>query len=90
MTNLIKDGKSYLSDWSELSVSAEKKPKTLIYGTRDEDVSNYLVMAKTKTEEKAAERLPRKKSVSEYPFKFVEKTIRNHLKENFKRNYNSQ
>ena len=50
LTNLVKDGKSFLSDWTELSVSAERKPKIPIYVSRDEegDVTNYLVMAKPK------------------------------------------
>ena len=82
LTNLVKNGKSFLSDWTELSVSAERKPKIPIYASRDEegDVTNYLVMAKTKAEEKAVDKQPKKKhSVSEYPFKFVEKTtIENH------------
>ena len=76
LTNLVKDGKSFLSDWTELSVSAERKPKFPIYVSRDEegDVTNYLVMAKTKAEEKAVDEQPKKKkSVSEYPFKLVEK-----------------
>ena len=68
LTNLVKDGKSFLSDWTELSVSAEKK--------RDDegDVTNYLVMAKTMAEEKAVDKQPKKKnSVSKYHFKLVEK-----------------
>ena len=75
LTNLVKDGKSFLSDWTELSVSAEKKPKVPIYVSRNEegDVTNYLVMAKTKTEEKAVDKPKKKNSVSEYPFNFVEK-----------------
>ena len=75
LTNLVKDGKSFLSDWTELSVSAEKKPKIPIYVSRNEegDVTNYLVMAKTKTEEKAVDKPKKKNSVSEYPFNFVEK-----------------
>ena len=35
LTNLVKDGKSFLSDWTELSVSAEKKPKIPIYVSRN-------------------------------------------------------
>ena len=74
LTNLVKDGKSFLSDWTELSVSAERKPKIPIYVSKD--VTNYLVMAKTKAEEKAVDKQPKKKnSVSEYPFKFVEKKL---------------
>ena len=58
LTNLVEDGKSYHSDWSELCVSAEKKPKLPIYVSRDEegDVTNTLVMAKTKAEEKKKKR----------------------------------
>ena len=47
-----------------------------IYVSRDEeeDVTIYLVMTKTKAEEKAVDKQPKKKiSVSRYPFKFVEK-----------------
>ena len=76
LTNLVKVGKSFLSDWTELSVSAEEKPKIPIYVSRNEegDVTNHLVMAKTKAEEKAVDKQPKKKnSVSEFPFKFVEK-----------------
>ena len=63
LTNLVKDGKSFLSDWTELSVAAEKKPKIPIYVSRNEEggVTNYLVMAKTKAEEKAADKQPKKK-----------------------------
>ena len=53
LTNLVKDGKSFLSDWTELSVSAAEKPKIPFYVSRNEerDVANYLVMATTKTKE---------------------------------------
>ena len=37
LTNLVKDGKSFLSDWIELSVSAEKKQKIPIYVSRNEE-----------------------------------------------------
>ena len=37
LTNIVKDGKSYLSDLSELSVSAPNKPKIPIYVGRDAD-----------------------------------------------------
>ena len=33
--SFFKDGKSYLSDWSEYSVSADKKPKIPIYPSRN-------------------------------------------------------
>ena len=69
--------KSFLSNWSELSVSAERRPKIPINVSRNSDgeVSNHIVKARTKTEEKAmTEKSPNKKtSVSEYSFKFFEK-----------------
>ena len=69
LNNFLKDGISYLSYWSQLSVSADKKPNVPIYVPIDEKgyVPNYLVVTNTKAEEKA------EISVSEYPFKFVEK-----------------
>ena len=84
LTNLVKDGKSFFSDWTELSVSAEKKPKIPIYVSRNEegDVRNYLVMAKAKAEEKTGGQTTEKKySVSEYPFKFVGKNYNRKLSE---------
>ena len=51
LTKLGKDGITFLSDWTELSVSAEQKAKLPIYVSRNEekegDVTNYLDMAKT-------------------------------------------
>ena len=49
LTKLGKDGNSFLSDWTESSVSAAKEPKIPIYVSRNEEgyVIN-LVMAKTK------------------------------------------
>ena len=79
LTNIIKDGKSFLSDWSELSISAPNRPKIPIYVGRDADgeITNHMVMARTKTEERqlAAEtKSPKKKRSSvRYPFKFFEK-----------------
>ena len=66
LTNIIKDGKSFLSDWSELSISAPNRPKIPIYVGRDTDgeITNHMVMARTKTEERqlAAEtKSPKKK-----------------------------
>ena len=64
LTNLINDGKSFLSKWSGLSVSAESRPKIPIYVARNNngEVSNHLVKAQTKTEEKAmTEKSPKKK-----------------------------
>ena len=78
LTNIVKDGKSYLSNWSELTVSAPNKSKIPIYVGRDADgdITNHIVMARTKTEEKhLAERpkSPKKKNSVRYPFYFVEK-----------------
>ena len=78
LTNIVRDGKSYLSDWSELSVSASNKPKIPIYVGRDADgdITNHIVMARTKTEEKHladGPKSPKKKNSVRYPFHFVEK-----------------
>ena len=78
LTNIVKDGKTYLSDWSELSVLAPTRPKILIYVGRDADgeITNHIVMARTKAEEKqiaeGVKSRKKKNSVS-YPFQFVEK-----------------
>ena len=77
LTNIVKDGKIYLSDWSELSISAPNKEKIPIYVGRDADAvtTNHMAMAKTKTEEKQANKgqnSPKKKTSVRYPFKFVE------------------
>ena len=81
LTNIIKDGRSFLSNWSELPVLANERPKIPIYITRngDREVSNHIVMARTKTEEKTlTEKSPKKKnSVGINPFQFFEK---NHSK----------
>ena len=63
LTNLMKTGKSFLSNWSEMSISANSRPKIPIYVTRngDGEVSNHIVMARTKAEEKAqAEKSPKR------------------------------
>ena len=90
LTNIVKDGKTYLSDWSELSVLAPTRPKIPIYigGDADGEIKNHIVMARTKAEEKqTAEgtKSPKKKNSVSYPFQFVEKNHqKNHLKENSK------
>ena len=78
LTNIIKDGKTYLSDWSEISISAPNKPKIPIYVGRDADgeITNHMVMARTKAEEKQANegpKSPKKKNSVSYPLSFVEK-----------------
>ena len=79
LTNIIKDGKSFLSNWSDLSTSAPNRPKIPIHVGRDADgeITNHMVMARTKTEERqlAAEtKSPKKRNSVRYPFKFLEKT----------------
>ena len=78
LTNIIKDGKTYLLDWSEVSISAPNKPKIPIHVGRDADgeITNHMVMARTKAEEKQANegpKSPKKKNSVSYPFSFVEK-----------------
>ena len=78
LTNIVKDGNSYLSDWSELSVSASNKPKIPIDVGRnaDGDITNHIVMARTKTEKKHltdGPKSPKTKNSVRYPFHFVEK-----------------
>ena len=56
LTNIVKDRKTYLSDWSEISISANK-PKIPIYVGRvaDGEITNHMVMARTKTEKKTSQ-----------------------------------
>ena len=78
LTNIRKDGKSFLSDWSKLSILAPNKPKMTMYVGQDAEgeITNHMVMARTKTEERqlASEaKSPKKKIPVRYPFNFVEK-----------------
>ena len=41
LTNIVKDGKTFLSDWSEPSVSAPVRPNTPIFVGRDADGDNH-------------------------------------------------
>ena len=54
LTNIVKDGKTFLSDGSELSISAPIRPKIPIYVGRDGEgeITNHIIMARNKTEEK--------------------------------------
>ena len=77
LTNTVEDGKAYHSEWSKITNSAPKKPKIPFYVGRDADgeITNHMVMAKTKTEEKQAnegQKSPRKKASVGYLSKFVE------------------
>ena len=74
LTNIVKDGKTNLSDWLEISISEPNKPKIPINVGRDTDgkLTNYLVLAKAKTEEKQAnegQKSPKKNALIRYPFK---------------------
>ena len=78
LTYIVKDGKTYLSDWSEISISAPNEAKIPIYVGRDADgeITSHIIMAKTEAEEKQANegpKSPKKKSSVRYPFQFVEK-----------------
>ena len=60
------------------SVSAPNRPKIPIYVGRDTDgkITNHMVMARTKTEERqlaSDSKSPKKRSSVRYPFKFLEK-----------------
>ena len=66
LKNIIKERKSFSSDWSELSILAPNKSKISIYVRRDYEweITNHLVIACTKIEERqlASEtKLPKKK-----------------------------
>ena len=74
LTNIVKDGKIFLSDWSELSISAPIRPKIPIYVGRDGEgeITNHIIMARNKTEERNLEKdgpkSPKKKNSVGYPF----------------------
>ena len=77
-TNIVKDGKSFLSNWSQLSISAPNRPKRPIYVGRVANgvITQHIVMTRTKTEERqlAAEtKSPKKRNSIRCPFKFLEK-----------------
>ena len=72
-----------------MSISAPNKPKIPIYVGRvaDGEITNHIIMAKAKAEEKQANegpKSPKKKSSVRYPFKFVEK---NHNKKSLEERF---
>ena len=82
LTNTVEDGKAYHSEGPKIPNSAPNKPKIPFYVGRDADweLTNHMVMVKTKTEEKQAnegQKSPREKASVGYLSKFVEK---NHYK----------
>ena len=54
LTNIVKDGKTYLSNWSEMTISAPDRPKTPSHVGRDAEgeITNHIIMAKTKNAKK--------------------------------------
>ena len=77
LTNIVKNGKTYLPSCTEMTVSAPERPKFPIYVGRDAEgeITNHIIMAKTKNEEKQTGenvKSPKKTSVR-YPLSFVEK-----------------
>ena len=96
LTNIVKDCKTYLSNWSEMAVSAPDRPKIPIEVGRDAEgeITNNIIMAKTKNEEKQTgenTKSPRKKSSVRYPVLFVEKIItKNPSEGGFKTKYKPQ
>ena len=78
LTNIVKDGKTFLSNWAEMTISAPDRPKIPIYVGRDAEgeITNHIIMAKTKTKEKQMTeniKSPKKKNSVRYPFLFFEK-----------------
>ena len=89
LTNIVKDGKTFLSDWSEIFISAPVRPKIPIYVGRhgEGEITNHIVMARNKTEEKnlaEGPKSPKKNNSVSYPFKFREK---NHNKKFLERKF---
>ena len=81
LPSIVEDGKMYLSDWSELSVSTPIRPKISIFVGRDADgeITNHIVMARTKAERtnskgKFQNHRKRKIQLATF-FKLVEETI---------------
>ena len=81
LTNIVKDGETPLSHWSEKTVSAPDRPKIPIFVGRDAEgeITNHIIMAKTKNEEKQMgeyQKSPKMKNSVRYPFSFVEKNYK--------------
>ena len=73
LTNIVKNGKTFLSNWSEMTISATNRTKIPIYVGRDADgeFTNHIIMAKTKTEERhqnESQKSPKKKNSVRYTF----------------------
>ena len=75
-----------------MPISAPSRPKIPISVGRDaeEDMTNHIVMAKTKSEEKHLndnQKFPKKKNLVRYQFTFVEK---NHIKKSLEGRYKNK
>ena len=98
LTNIVKDGKTYLSNWSELRISAPTGPKIPIYVGRDTEgeITNHMVMAKTNAEEKQLtenqkKNLQRRKIRLDIHSNLLKKnTTKNHWKGDYKIKYKPQ
>ena len=57
-TNIVKDGRKYLSNGSEMTISPPDRPKIPIDVGRNAEgeITNHIIMAKTKNEEKQSGR----------------------------------
>ena len=78
LTIIIEDGKTLLSYWLEMTVSAPDRPKVPVFVGRDthREIAKNIIMANTKNEEKQMSEntnSPKKKNSVRYPFSFVEK-----------------
>ena len=62
LTNIIKDGKTFLSNWLEMNISAPSKPKIPVYVGRvaDGEITNHIIMARKKTEERQLAKVVKK------------------------------
>ena len=78
LKDIVKDAKTYLSNWSEMTILALDGRKIPIYVGRDAEgeITNHIIMAKTKNEGKQSgesTKSPKKKNSVGYPFSFIEK-----------------
>ena len=91
LTKIVKNGKTYLSNWSEIVISAPNRPKPQIYVGSDAEgrITNHIIMAKTKTVEKhlnEGPKSPKKKNSVSYPSYYIRKKFNKKInkKGNFK------
>ena len=57
LTYIVLEGNTYLSNWSEIAISVQHKPKVPIFRGRDADgeMTNHMVMARTNVEDRQNE-----------------------------------